>query len=193
MLLMIDNYDSFTYNIVHYLKVLGEKVRVKRNDEISVNDIRHMHPSGIILSPGPCTPDEAGISQETVQQLHTQYPMLGICLGHQALAQVLGGKIVRAPQVMHGKLSRIRHNQTGIFKSLPIEFNATRYHSLIVDQATLPDCFEVNAYTLADNVIMGISHRTLPLFGVQFHPEAILTEHGHDLLAQFIAITKTGA
>ncbi len=189
MILMIDNYDSFTYNVVQYLQELGELVEVRRNDEISVADIEQMAPDKIVISPGPCTPNEAGISMETLRTFSGKIPMFGICLGMQSLGQVYGGEVVRARQVMHGKTSEIWHNSTGVFRNLPNPFVATRYHSLVVDLATLPDCFEVTAWTgerEKPDEIMGLRHKESGVEGVQFHPESILTEHGHQLLKNFL-------
>ena len=190
MLLMIDNYDSFTYNIVQYLSELGADVEVVRNDQISVADIEAMQPQQIVISPGPCTPDEAGISVDTVKTFAGKIPMLGICLGHQSIAQAFGGRIIRAGQVMHGKLSDIYHNGDGVFAELQQGFSATRYHSLVIDQAQLPDCLEVTAWTQQEDgsveEIMGVRHRHYNLEGVQFHPESILSQHGHDLLNNFL-------
>jgi anthranilate synthase component 2 len=190
MILMIDNYDSFTYNVVQYLSELNADVRVVRNDEVSVIDIEDLAPEKIVISPGPCTPNEAGISVETIKHFGGRIPILGICLGHQSIARAFGGNIIRAKQVMHGKTSQIHHHSTGVFSGLKPAFIATRYHSLVIDQACLPDCLEVTAWTeLADgsiDEIMGVRHKTLPIEGVQFHPESILTQHGHDLLRNFL-------
>ena len=190
MILMIDNYDSFTYNIVQYLAELKADVKVVRNDEISITDIETLAPEKIVISPGPCTPNEAGISVETISYFANKLPILGICLGHQSIAQAFGGKVVRAKQVMHGKTSRICHHNTGVFKGLSPHFVATRYHSLVIEQSTLPNCLEVTAWTENDDgsldEIMGVRHKQLPIEGVQFHPESILTEHGHDLLRNFL-------
>lgn len=185
MILLIDNYDSFAYNLVHYLGELGAEVVVKRNDAISVDEVEAMAPEAIVLSPGPCDPDKAGICLELVERVAGQIPILGVCLGHQTIAQVYGGKIVRAPECMHGKVSRITHDGTGVFKDLPNNFEATRYHSLTIDPATVPEVFAVNA-TADDTVIMGIRHKELALHGVQFHPESIASEHGHALLKNFL-------
>jgi len=185
MLLMIDNYDSFTYNLVQYLGELGQDVRVYRNDEISVEEIERMSPERIVISPGPCTPNEAGISVDVVRAFAGRVPVLGVCLGHQAIGQAYGGKIVHARALMHGKTSMIHHNEQGVFRGLPNPFEATRYHSLVVDRETFPDCLEVTAWT-DDDDIMGMRHRELDVEGVQFHPESILTQHGHDLLRHFI-------
>ena len=193
MILMIDNYDSFTYNLVQYFGELGEEVQIYRNDEITISQIETMAPDIIVISPGPCTPNEAGISMEVVEHFGGKIPLLGICLGHQSMAQVYGGKIVRAREVKHGKTSPIYHNGQGVFENLPNPFIATRYHSLIIDKASLPDCFELSAWTQeggkADgkvDEIMGIKHKNFAMEGVQFHPESILTEHGHDLLENFL-------
>ena len=190
MLLMIDNYDSFTYNLVQYLGELGADVRTIRNDEISVAEVRALAPEQIVLSPGPCTPNQAGICLELISELGGQIPMLGVCLGHQSLGQAYGGQVVRARDVMHGKTSQVHHDGRGVFAGLPSPYTATRYHSLIVAEDGLPDCFEITAWTEhADgprDEIMGMRHRSLPLEGVQFHPESILTEHGHQLLRNFL-------
>jgi anthranilate synthase component 2 len=189
MILMIDNYDSFTYNIVQYLGELGELVEVFRNDEISLAEIEAMAPQGIVISPGPCTPNEAGISMEVIRTFAGKIPILGICLGHQSIGQVYGGVVGRAKKVMHGKTSAIHHTGLGVFAGLPNPFTATRYHSLVVESGSLPDCLEVTAWTLVDGVIdeiMGVRHKSLLIEGVQFHPESILTEHGHDLLQSFV-------
>lgn len=190
MLLMIDNYDSFTYNIVQYLGELGEEVEVYRNDEISIDEIGRKDPARIVISPGPCTPNEAGISMEVIRQFGGQIPILGVCLGHQSIGQVYGGKIVKARQVKHGKTSAIYHNNEGVFSGLESPFTATRYHSLVIDRKTVPDVLEVTAWTVDENgkvdEVMGVRHVDMMLEGVQFHPESILTEHGHDLLANFL-------
>lgn len=188
MLLMIDNYDSFTFNLVHYLEQLNIPVRVYRHDAITLSDIEKMHPSHIVISPGPGNPDDAGISLSCITHFAGKIPILGVCLGHQAIAQAFGAKIIRAQKIMHGKTSPIYHNEIGVFKHIPSPFLATRYHSLVVDRATLPNDFIVTAWTAAENdtEIMGIKHRTLPIEGVQFHPEAILTEHGMMLLENFV-------
>jgi anthranilate synthase component 2 len=189
MILMIDNYDSFTYNIVQYLGELGELVEVFRNDEISLAEIDAMAPQGIVISPGPCTPNEAGISMEVIRAFAGKIPILGICLGHQSIGQVYGGVVGRAKKVMHGKTSAIHHTGLGVFAGLPNPFTATRYHSLVVESDSLPACLEVTAWTLVDGVIdeiMGVKHKSLLIEGVQFHPESILTEHGHDLLQSFV-------
>ena len=190
MLLMIDNYDSFTYNVVQYLGELGVEVHVVRNDEIEVADIEKLGPEKIVISPGPCTPNEAGISMGVIREYAGRGPLLGICLGHQSIGQVYGGEVVRARQVMHGKTSAIHHRGEGVFKGLSQPFEATRYHSLVVEKASLPDCLEVTAWTETESgdmdEIMGLRHRELAVEGVQFHPESILTAHGHDLLRNFL-------
>lgn len=185
MLLMIDNYDSFTYNLVQYLGELGQEVRVFRNDQITVDQIAQLAPRHIVISPGPCTPNEAGISLDTVSRLAGQVPILGVCLGHQSIGQAYGGRIVRAKQLMHGKTSLIHHTGQGVFKGLPSPLNATRYHSLVIERESLPECLEITAWT-DDGEIMAVRHKTLPVEGVQFHPESILTEHGHALLENFL-------
>lgn len=190
MLLMIDNYDSFTYNVVQYLGELGADVKVVRNDEISCDGIVKLAPEKIVISPGPCTPDQAGISLQVVEKFAGKIPLLGICLGHQSIGQAFGGKIVRAREVMHGKTSMIYHNSTGVFSGLDNPYEATRYHSLVVERASLPDCFEITAWTQhADgsmDEIMGIRHKSLAVEGVQFHPESILTQFGYELLDNFL-------
>lgn len=190
MLLMIDNYDSFTYNIVQYLGELGMDVEVYRNDAISLQQIEDLAPQQIVVSPGPCTPNEAGISLEAIRTFAGRIPLLGICLGHQSIGQVFGGDVIRAGRVMHGKLSPIEHTDSGVFSELPQRFMATRYHSLVIDQATLPECLEVTAWALDDDgereEIMGVRHKELLVEGVQFHPESILSEHGHRLLKNFL-------
>ncbi len=185
MIVMLDNYDSFTYNLVQYLCELGAEVAVFRNDEISIQKIEAMQPSHIVISPGPCTPNQAGVSLELIARLAGRVPILGVCLGHQAIGQAFGGRVVRARQVMHGKTSRIRHDENGIFREIPNGFVATRYHSLVVQRDSLPDCLVVSAES-EDGEIMGLRHRSLPVEGVQFHPEALLTEHGHRMLQNFI-------
>jgi anthranilate synthase component 2 len=185
MLLLLDNYDSFTYNLDHYLGELGAEVVVARNDALSVEAALALRPDGIVISPGPCDPDRAGISLDLVRAAAGLCPVLGVCLGHQAVAQAFGGRIVRAPSIMHGKLSPIEHDGAGLFEGLPSPFMATRYHSLIAAPDSLPDCLQVTART-ADGVIMGLAHRELPVYGVQFHPESIATEHGHRLLQNFL-------
>ena len=190
MILMLDNYDSFTYNVVQYLSELGAAVEVYRNDEITINDIKNLNPEKIVISPGPCTPDEAGISMEVVRELAGVFPILGICLGHQSIAQAMGGTVIRARQVMHGKTSLVYHNGKGVFNGIDTPILATRYHSLVVDRRTLPGCFEITAWsrlsTGENDEIMAFRHRDFPLQGVQFHPESILTEHGHALLKNFL-------
>jgi anthranilate synthase/aminodeoxychorismate synthase-like glutamine amidotransferase len=186
MLLVIDNYDSFTYNLVQYLGELGEDVRVVRNDEVTVEEIQRMSPKHIVISPGPCTPNEAGISLDVVTRLAGKIPILGVCLGHQAIGQAFGGQVIRAKQVVHGKTSRIFHDEKGLFAGLPNPFEATRYHSLIVARDGLPDCLEVTAKTW-DEEIMGLRHKTLAVEGVQFHPESFLTTSGKDLLRNFVS------
>ncbi|QIK37034.1 aminodeoxychorismate/anthranilate synthase component II [Caldichromatium japonicum] len=190
MLLMIDNYDSFTYNLVQYFGELGAEVRVVRNDELRVDEVLSLGPERLVISPGPCTPSEAGISVPLIERLRGRVPILGVCLGHQAIGQAFGGQIIRAPTVMHGKTSPIHHQDCGVFSGLPSPFMATRYHSLVIDPQTLPDCLEVTAWTETAEgereCIMGVRHRTLPIQGVQFHPESILTEHGHRLLQNFL-------
>ncbi len=189
MLLMIDNYDSFTYNLVQYLGELGVEVKVVRNDEIAVGDIDTIAPDQIVISPGPCTPNEAGISVETIRTYGGRIPILGVCLGHQSIGQAFGGRIVHARQVMHGKTSPIHHADSGVFSGLENPFEATRYHSLVIEKESLPDCLEITAWTEADgevDEIMGVRHKELAVQGVQFHPESILTRHGHDLLRNFV-------
>ncbi|MCM2335551.1 MAG: aminodeoxychorismate/anthranilate synthase component II [Pseudomonas sp.] len=190
MLLMIDNYDSFTWNLVQYLQSLGAEVRVVRNDELTVPQIRALQPGRIVISPGPCTPNEAGVSVDVIRELGAGTPILGVCLGHQSIGQAYGGDVVRAKTIMHGKTSRIRHEGRGVFAGLPDAYEATRYHSLVVARDTLPDALEVTAWTDADDggfdEIMGLRHREHPVEGVQFHPESILTEHGHALLKNFL-------
>ena len=190
MLVLIDNYDSFTYNLVHYLGELGAACQVFRNDKVSVGEVLKLKPKGIVLSPGPCTPNEAGICLELIVKAGPKIPVLGVCLGHQAIGQAYGGKVVRAPVLMHGKLSKIAHQGQGVFKGLPKTFQVTRYHSLIVERESLPDCLVATAETAAaqDGVIMGLQHRTHPVHGVQFHPESIASEHGHALLANFLEV-----
>ncbi len=189
MLLMIDNYDSFTYNLVQYFGELGEDVRVHRNDEITLAEIEAMRPERIVISPGPCSPAEAGISVATLKHFAGKIPLLGVCLGHQAIGEAFGGKVIRAQQVMHGKTSPVHHNNVGVFKGLPNPFTAIRYHSLAIERASLPDCLEITAWT-EDGEIMGVRHKTLSVEGVQFHPESILTEYGHDMLRNFLEQTK---
>ena len=190
MLLMIDNYDSFTYNVVQYLGELGADVHVYRNDEILIKEIEQLQPEKIVLSPGPCTPNEAGISLAVIEHFKGKMPILGVCLGHQSIAQAFGGDIVRASRVMHGKTSPVHHNDQGVFAGLSNPFTATRYHSLVVNKDTLPDCLEITAWTENEDgsmeEIMGLRHKELEIEGVQFHPESILSEHGHDLLKNFL-------
>jgi anthranilate synthase/aminodeoxychorismate synthase-like glutamine amidotransferase len=185
VILVIDNYDSFTYNLVQYLGELGAQTKVFRNDELPIGDIEAMSPSHIVISPGPCTPNEAGITVPLIERMAGKVPILGVCLGHQAIGQAFGGKVVRAAKVMHGKVSRIRHDGSGVFSQIPDDFIATRYHSLVVERATLPGCLAVTAQS-EDGEIMGLRHRSLAVEGVQFHPEALLTEHGHKMLQNFI-------
>lgn len=190
MILMLDNYDSFTFNLVQYLQELGCEVKVARNDEINLDEIAALTPSHIVISPGPCTPNEAGVSLDLIGRFAGHIPLLGVCLGHQAIGQHFGGRVVRARQVMHGKTSPIFHDGRGVFAGLPSPFTATRYHSLVVDADSLPDCLAVTAWTRKDNgdndEIMGLKHRSLPVQGVQFHPESILSEHGHQMLKNFL-------
>ena len=190
MILMIDNYDSFTFNLVQYLQVLGAEVRVERNDALTVEEIEALAPERIVISPGPCTPNEAGVSMAVIERLGPRVPILGVCLGHQSIGQVYGGKVVRAGRIMHGKTSAIRHTGQGVFSGLPDGYEATRYHSLVVERERLPDCLEITAWTEnADGSfeeIMGLRHCEHPVQGVQFHPESILTEHGHALLRNFL-------
>ena len=197
MLLMIDNYDSFTYNVVQYLGELGAEVEVHRNDEITLAEIEAKDPEMIVVSPGPCTPNEAGISMDVVRTFGPHIPLLGICLGHQSIGQVFGGDIVRARAVMHGKTSMIHHAGEGVFEDLPDPFEATRYHSLVIDEASLPDCLEITAWTAREDgsrdEIMGVAHREYAIEGVQFHPESILTRTGHDLLRNFLSRVPSAA
>ncbi|MET4025481.1 anthranilate synthase component 2 [Marinobacter sp. MBR-99] len=190
MLLMIDNYDSFTYNVVQYLAELGADVQVYRNDEITIEQIEALNPERLVISPGPCTPNEAGISMDAIRHFAGKLPILGICLGHQSIGQVYGGDIIRAGRVMHGKVSAVYHNDIGVFRGLNNPLQATRYHSLVIDKNTLPDCLEVTAWTRNEDgsieEIMGVRHKTLPIEGVQFHPESIMTEQGHELLRNFL-------
>jgi anthranilate synthase component 2 len=194
MVLVIDNYDSFTFNLVQYLGELQEEVRVVRNDALALPALAALEPSAIVVSPGPGSPDAAGVSLEVIAALGRRVPILGVCLGHQAIAQALGGRVVRAHRIMHGKTSPVHHDGRGVFAGLPSPFEATRYHSLVVERASLPDCLEVSAWTeQADgsfDEIMGLRHRRWPLEGVQFHPESILTRHGHDLLRNFLAMAS---
>ena len=189
MLLMIDNYDSFTYNLVQYFGELGEDVAVHRNDEITLEGIARLKPARIVVSPGPCTPNEAGVSVPLINEFAGKIPILGVCLGHQSIGQAFGGKVVHAAQLMHGKTSLIQHEGGGVFRGLPQPFLATRYHSLVVERASLPDCLAVTAWT-DDGEIMGLRHKTLAVEGVQFHPESILTEHGHRMLKNFLEETR---
>jgi len=192
MILMIDNYDSFTWNVVQYLGELGADVKVVRNDEIAPGDVERLAPEKIVISPGPCTPNEAGISLEVIRRFAGRIPILGVCLGHQCIGQAFGGRIVRARQVMHGKTSLIHHNGAGVFHGLSNPFQATRYHSLVIEKDSCPDCLELTAWTVDEHgrvdEIMGVRHRELAVEGVQFHPESILTRHGHQLLANFLGV-----
>jgi len=190
MLLMIDNYDSFTYNLVQYFGELGVEVQVYRNDQITLDEIAALKPAYLVISPGPCTPNEAGVSVEAIRRFAGKLPILGVCLGHQAIGQAFGGKVVHAGSIMHGKTSMIYHHDTGVFKGLANPLEATRYHSLVIDKNSLPDCLEVTAWTQQDNgeldEIMGVRHKEMAIEGIQFHPESILTEHGHDMLRNFL-------
>jgi anthranilate synthase component II len=192
MILMIDNYDSFTYNLVQYLGELGAEVDVRRNDAVTVDEVAALKPERIMISPGPCTPNEAGISMEVIRRFAGEMPILGVCLGHQAIGQVFGGKVVHAREIMHGKTSLIHHSGKGVFRGLENPFEATRYHSLVIERATCPDCLEITAWTETPDggidEIMGVRHKDLAVEGVQFHPESILTRHGHDLLRNFLAM-----
>ena len=194
MILMIDNYDSFTYNLVQYLGELGADVVVERNDQITIEEIEALAPERIMLSPGPCTPAEAGISLDVIKHFQGKLPIFGVCLGHQSIGQAFGGDIIRAEEIMHGKTSTMHHKGVGIFKDIPKPFEATRYHSLVIDQDTLPDCLEITAWTETDcgeiDEIMGIRHKTLAIEGVQFHPESILSEHGHAMLKNFLTMKQ---
>ena len=193
MLLLIDNYDSFTYNLVHYLGELGAEVVVKRNDALDVQEAMAMRPDAILLSPGPCDPSQAGICLALVHAAaETKMPLMGVCLGHQAIGEAFGGKVVRCHEIVHGKMGAMQHGGKGLFAGLPSPFEATRYHSLVVERATLPDCLEITA-ELDDGTIMGLQHRELPIHGVQFHPESIRSEHGHQLLQSFLKMTKVPA
>jgi anthranilate synthase component 2 len=185
MLLMIDNYDSFTYNLVQYFGELGQEVEVFRNDKITIQEAEALNPKYLVISPGPCSPKEAGISIDLIKHFKEKIPILGVCLGHQSIGQAFGGKIIHAQTIMHGKTSKISHNNKGVFRGIKDPFIATRYHSLVIDRESLPDCFDVTAWT-DDNEIMGIKHKELAIEGVQFHPESILSEHGHDLLKNFL-------
>lgn len=187
MILLIDNYDSFTFNLVQYLGELGAETKVIRNDEMTVDEIRALTPKKIVISPGPCTPKEAGVSVEVVKKLGDQIPIFGVCLGHQSIGSAFGGKIIKAPEIMHGKVSKVHHKDSGVFKGLPNPFEATRYHSLIIERETLPEELEITAWT-ENELIMGVQHKNYPIFGVQFHPESILTTVGHDILKNFLKI-----
>ncbi len=189
MILLIDNYDSFTFNLVHFLGDLGARCEVVRNDKITVQEAMDRAPEAIVLSPGPCTPNEAGICLDLIREAAGKIPLFGVCLGHQAMGQVFGGDVVRAPVPMHGKVTPMRHEGKGVFAGLPNPFNATRYHSLTVDAATLPDCLEATAWS-DDGLIMGLQHRTMAVHGVQFHPESIASEHGHQILRNFLDIAR---
>jgi anthranilate synthase component 2 len=191
MFLLVDNYDSFTHNLVHYLGELGAAVTVRRNDAVSVAEALALGDEGIVLSPGPCDPDRAGICLDVIREAAGKRPLLGVCLGHQAIGQAFGGRIVRAPVPMHGKISQIRHHGTGLFQGLPSPSSATRYHSLVVERETLPDCLRVTAET-DDGLIMGLAHRSLPVHGVQFHPESIASTGGHDILRNFLNLATKG-
>ncbi len=195
MILMIDNYDSFTYNLVQYLGELGAEVVVERNDQITIAEIEKLAPELIMVSPGPCTPSEAGISLEVIEHFKGKIPIFGVCLGHQAIGQAFGGDIIRAKKIMHGKTSPVKHIDEGIFAGLPSPFTATRYHSLVIDQETLPDCLEVTAWTETEDgeidEIMGVRHKELAIEGVQFHPESILTDYGHDMLRNFLTMKNS--
>ncbi len=187
MMLVIDNYDSFTYNLVQYFGELGAEMIIRRNDEITIEEALALQPERVVISPGPCTPNEAGISNDMIRALGEHTPILGVCLGHQCIGQVFGGEVVRAPRLMHGKTSMIHHDGCGVFQGLPNPFEATRYHSLIVRRESLPDCLQISAWT-DEGEIMGLRHTQLPVHGVQFHPESILTTHGKDLLANFLKL-----
>lgn len=193
-LLMIDNYDSFTYNLVQYFSELGCEVVVYRNNKTSIEAIRTLNPDYIVISPGPCTPDEAGISLQIIEQLGGEYPILGVCLGHQSIAQAFGGKVVHADEIMHGKVAKITHDSSGLYTDIPSPFSVTRYHSLIAEESSLPDCLAVTAYVVnadgARGAIMSFSHKELPIDGVQYHPESILTEYGHKILNNFLNLRK---
>ena len=192
MYLLIDNYDSFTYNLFHFLGELGAEVEVRRNDQVTPDEALGLHPQGIVLSPGPCDPDRAGICLELTAKAAGKVPLLGVCLGHQTLGQAFGGKVVRGPVPMHGKLSEVRHNGQGVFEGLPSPLTATRYHSLVVERDSLPDCLEPTAET-EDGIVMGLQHKDLPVHGVQFHPESIASEHGHALLGNFLRLSGHNA
>lgn len=189
MFVLIDNYDSFTYNLWHYLGELGAEMRVLRNDACSADEVMAMKPEGIVISPGPCDPDRAGICLELIGRCAGRLPLLGVCLGHQAIGQVFGGRVIRAPHPVHGKTCQIHHNGTGLFADLPTPFLATRYHSLIVERDSLPSCLEVTAWT-DDGLIMGLAHKDFDIHGVQFHPESIASQHGHQMLANFLTLAK---
>lgn len=193
MFLLIDNYDSFTYNLWHYLGELGAEVEVRRNDALTVDQAMAMQPQGIVISPGPCDPDRAGICLDLIHRAAGKIPLFGVCLGHQAIGQAFGGKVIRAPKPMHGKVDQISHDGTGVFTGLPSPFQATRYHSLVVERENFPDCLHPSAWT-NDGLVMGLAHKELPIWGVQFHPESIETEHGHQMLRNFLtfAATRTG-
>ena len=191
MLLLIDNYDSFTYNLVHYFGELGAKMEIYRNDALSADEALGLRPQAIVLSPGPCDPDQAGICLELIEKNAGNIPLLGVCLGHQAIGQAYGGKVVRAPNLIHGKVSDIKHTGKGLFAGVPTPFLATRYHSLMVERQSLPDCLEVTAET-DDGIIMGLAHQEYPIHGVQFHPESIASEQGHELLRNFLTVVNTG-
>ena len=188
MFVLIDNYDSFTYNLLHFMGEEGADVRVFRNDAVSVDEVMAMRPDGIVLSPGPCDPDKAGICLDLIAKAHQSLPILGVCLGHQSIGQAFGGRVVPASRLMHGKTDQITHTATGIFADIPSPFTATRYHSLMVERASLPDCLNITAHS-DDDTIMGVAHKEFPVFGVQFHPESIASEHGHKLLRNFIDIS----
>jgi anthranilate synthase component 2 len=191
MLLLIDNYDSFTYNLVHYFGELGAKMEIYRNDALSADEALGLRPQAIVLSPGPCDPDQAGICLELIEKNAGNIPLLGVCLGHQAIGQAYGGKVVRAPNLMHGKVSDIKHTEKGLFAGVPTPFLATRYHSLMVERQSLPDCLEVTAET-DDGIVMGLAHQEYPIHGVQFHPESIASEQGHELLKNFLTVVNDG-
>jgi anthranilate synthase component 2 len=191
MYVLIDNYDSFTYNLRHYLGELGAEVEVYRNDTLSVNEVVALRPEGIVISPGPCDPDRAGICLDLLEKASTSIPIFGVCLGHQTIGQSFGGSVIRAPKPMHGKVSQINHTGTGVFEGVPSPFLATRYHSLTLDKAGLPDCLDITAES-DDGVIQGLAHKTLPIHGVQFHPESIASDHGHAILKNFLIISSQG-
>jgi len=189
MLFMLDNYDSFVYNLVQYFGMLGETIEVRRNDKTSISEIESLKPSAIVISPGPCTPDEAGLSMEVIRKFAGKVPILGVCLGHQSVGQVFGGKIIRAPEIVHGKVSQIHHDGKSLFSGLDNPFIATRYHSLIIERESLPDCLEISAWT-EDGLIMGVRHKRYPIVGLQFHPESILTDSGMQILEYFLKLRK---